>query len=801
MAALLTVASVLPLGIAAAIDIREARQRLVANTAALLAARGDQLRGELDAFHRGYQRSASRFSRLPDIVEFCRSGPGGDDRLARAVRGILDVQPASDANVRGVAVLDASGTVKVATESQLVGQNLSYHRYIREALGGAAVVSDIHLAEPQVGSAPTIAYLNPVRAPDRQFIGLVAIWVRAASLWDVARASNELAGPRSFAVLFDALGIRIAHTYSQDIVFHPGGRLDPATVDALVAERRFGEKTRELLDDVRAFPEQFDRALAQSPDQGVFRGIAPVNRQWNYGVGRRFATVPWTVFYMIPEASLTPQIVQMTRDKTVFAGVIILIALVAGTSFAVVALKPIGSLSTATESIARGELAARVKPGNTDELGRLGVSFNAMAERIEAQATALQHAHDDLERRVQERTAELVETTKDLRESEQNLATTLNSIGDAVIATDLEGRVVRMNPVAEQLTGWALEEAQGRPLADVFRILDENTRRPVDSPVARVLREGVVIGLANHTVLISRDGRERPIADSGAPIHTAIGGISGVVLVFRDQTEERKTEDIHKRSFQLESQNLRIQEGSRLKSEFLANMSHELRTPLNAIIGFAELMHRGKVGPVSAEHREYLGDILTSSKHLLQLINDVLDLAKVESGKMYFQPESVDLARLGSEVRDILRGLAAGKHLHVDLHVDPDAATAVIDPARVKQILYNYLSNAIKFTPAGGRIAIRILPEGSASFRIDVEDTGVGIAADDLGKLFVEFQQLDASAAKRYQGTGLGLALTKRLADAQGGRVAVRSVPGEGSTFSAILPRLMTVAPNGSDGA
>jgi signal transduction histidine kinase len=155
-----------------------------------------------------------------------------------------------------------------------------------------------------------------------------------------------------------------------------------------------------------------------------------------------------------------------------------------------------------------------------------------------------------------------------------------------------------------------------------------------------------------------------------------------------------------------------------------------------------------------------------------------LDLAKVESGKMEFRLESVDLTKTTREVCDIVRGLAM----------------AVVDPARVKQILYNYLSNAIKFTPEHGRITIRILPEGPTLFRIDVEDTGVGIAAEDVGKLFLEFQQLDASASKTYQGTGLGLALTKKLAEAHGGRVAVRSTLGEGSTFSVILPRVMTMA-------
>jgi signal transduction histidine kinase/DNA-binding response OmpR family regulator len=237
-----------------------------------------------------------------------------------------------------------------------------------------------------------------------------------------------------------------------------------------------------------------------------------------------------------------------------------------------------------------------------------------------------------------------------------------------------------------------------------------------------------------------------------------------------------------------------IREANRLKSEFLANMSHELRTPLNAIIGFAELIHRGKAGAVPVEQHEYLGDILTSSRHLLQLINDVLDLAKVESGKMEFRPQTIDVAMLVGEVRDILRGLAAGKRLTVETQVDPEVRTATVDPARLKQVLYNYLSNAIKFTPDEGRMTIRVSPQGSDFFRLDVEDTGIGVRPADIQRLFVEFQQLDASAAKKYQGTGLGLAMTKRIVEAQGGRVEVRSSPGQGSTFSAILPRAMPVA-------
>ncbi|MBL8912040.1 MAG: response regulator [Archangium sp.] len=256
-----------------------------------------------------------------------------------------------------------------------------------------------------------------------------------------------------------------------------------------------------------------------------------------------------------------------------------------------------------------------------------------------------------------------------------------------------------------------------------------------------------------------------------------------------DITPQKQAETLKVRSLQLESENRRIQEANRLKSEFLANMSHELRTPLNAIIGFAELLHDGQVPHDAPQFKEFLSDILTSGRHLLQLINDVLDLSKVEAGKTEFHPEPVDPRTLINEVVAILRTPAANKRIRVSIDVDPALISVFVDPGRLKQVLYNFVSNALKFTPENGRISIRARPEGDAQFKLEVEDTGIGIAATDLGKLFREFQQLDAGAAKKHQGTGLGLALTRRLAEAQGGSVAVSSVPGTGSVFSATLPR------------
>ncbi len=238
----------------------------------------------------------------------------------------------------------------------------------------------------------------------------------------------------------------------------------------------------------------------------------------------------------------------------------------------------------------------------------------------------------------------------------------------------------------------------------------------------------------------------------------------------------------------LHAQYLQVQDANRLKSEFLANMSHELRTPLNAIIGFAQLLHDGKVGAVSADQREYLNDVLTSADHLLQLINDVLDLAKVESGKLEFDPEPVHLTKLIAEVRNILQPLAAARRLTIAAEVDDAVEQVVIDPAKLKQVLYNYLSNAIKFTPEEGRISVRARMEDRAHFRLEVEDSGIGILPDEMEKLFVAFQQLDSSTTKKHQGTGLGLALTKKIVEAQGGRVGVQSHRGRGSIFYVILP-------------
>lgn len=362
------------------------------------------------------------------------------------------------------------------------------------------------------------------------------------------------------------------------------------------------------------------------------------------------------------------------------------------------------------------------------------------------------------------------------RKAEAKFRDLLESAPDAMVIVNLNGQIVLINAQTERLFGYKRDELLGQ-MVEVLVPIKFRTDHPT-------LRNGYFhlpkprhrMGTGTDFYGLRKDGTEFAAEISLNPIETLEGTL--VTAAIRDITERKQLQE-------------QMQKANRLKSEFLANMSHELRTPLNAIIGFTALIHKEKIGPISASQKEYLGDILTSARHLLQLINDILDLAKVESGKIEFHPEPINLANLISEVTDILRELAAEKRLRMETLIAPDLCTVTLDPAKLKQVLYNYCSNAIKFTLDGGKVMIRLSPEQGDMFRIDVEDTGIGIKSEDLDRLFVEFQQLDASTSKRYAGTGLGLAFTKRLVEAQGGKVAVKSMLGKGTTFSVILPRSM----------
>ena len=353
---------------------------------------------------------------------------------------------------------------------------------------------------------------------------------------------------------------------------------------------------------------------------------------------------------------------------------------------------------------------------------------------------------------------------------------------DMLCISNLDGYMRRLNPAWGKTLGFSDAEMCSKPWIEFVH--PEDLQQAIAA--VKTLQTGAEVKRLELRFR-SKSGSYRWLVGSATPALE-----QGVMFAAMSDITERKylEEQLRNRNVELEQQNHRVNEASRLKSEFLANMSHELRSPLNGIIGFTELLYDGKIGPIAERPREFLGRIHASASHLLQLINGVLDLSKVEAGRLEFQPERVSVSSLIREVTEILGALAAEKQIQVETEIEDRVDDVTIDAGRLKQILYNYLSNALKFTGPGGRVVVKLKADGASEFRLEVSDNGVGISEKDVARLFVEFQQLDATTAKRYQGTGLGLALTKRIVEAQGGRVGVESTPGQGSTFFAVLPRV-----------
>ena len=419
-------------------------------------------------------------------------------------------------------------------------------------------------------------------------------------------------------------------------------------------------------------------------------------------------------------------------------------------------------------------------------------------------AMAIENAH--LYGQIEERAREL---SRDLLEQKQYAENVLRSTADGVYSTDRERRVLSWSQGAEAITGLRAAEVLGRPCQEFLRHTDEAGRVLCDTPecpLTTVMTSGQPIPTRQvyaHAV----EGPLVPVAVTAAPIFDEQGQVVGAVEVFRDVSKERQL---------MES----IQRANRAKSEFLAAMSHELRTPLNSIIGFSEVLQDQAFGPLNEKQTRYVGNILVSGQHLLQLINDVLDLSKVEAGKMELVYSEVSLPQALEGAVGMFRTAAAKKNLSLELDVAPEVDILVADPVRLKQILYNLLSNAVKFTPENGKITVvakelkelrelRELPSVPfdyaqdkpsvplvplvplvPSFVVSVSDTGIGIAEEDMPRIWREFEQVESPYTRQHGGTGLGLPLTKRLVELHGGRIWTESaVPGKGSTFTFVLPQ------------
>ncbi len=409
---------------------------------------------------------------------------------------------------------------------------------------------------------------------------------------------------------------------------------------------------------------------------------------------------------------------------------------------------------------------------------------------------------------------ELIDT---LSKTETYLKSILANSADMIITTDKEGRIVEFNPAGYYILGYRKEEIVGKPV-DTLWVYPEKRRQLIEKIKDRSF-------VTNYEALLKKkDGTPIEVSLTISTLKDENGNVIGTVGISKDITEAKKLEraleernlelqelndsleeKVMERTREIQKANKELERSNKLKSQFIATMSHELRTPLNSILGFSDLLLDELFGPLSDKQRRYIQNINNSGNHLLQLINNVLDIAKIESGKMELAYESFDAYQAVMEVESVVKPLINKKKQTLSINKSDDIGIITADKIKFKQILYNLLSNAIKFTDEGGQLQISINktcqpifvdssrenPHSEEMFnflRVTVQDSGIGIKKEDQERIFHEFEQVEGSLSRRFEGTGLGLALTKRLVELQGGEITVQSEEGKGSAFSFTIP-------------
>jgi len=518
------------------------------------------------------------------------------------------------------------------------------------------------------------------------------------------------------------------------------------------------------------------------------------------------APLGWHIFVEQPLAeALAPLYASLKRTGLLLLAGLVLAAAVS-LFLARHMVMPIRAIQAGAGRIAAGDLDQRIDVHTGDELETLATEFNAMAKQ-------LKESYASLERKVEERTHDLTESLEQQTATSEVLKTISRSSFDlsrvlqelmkcvvklsradagalylgqpnsvyelkAAYSTDvtlqqfIESKARRIKPEQSSATARAIEKRQPAQIDDIkqeagYRWVDAPFRTALAVPI---LRESVPIGIIGVLKVV-----QQPFSEKQITLVTTFADQAGIAI-----ENVRLFNEIQDKSAELELAN-------RHKSAFLANVSHELRTPLNAIIGFSEVLRERMFGELNAKQAEYLDDIHGSGRHLLSLINDILNLSKIEAGRMDLELSAFDLGEALQQSLSLVRERASRNRIALSLDMTAEIGDWVADERKFKQIMLNLLSNAVKFTPEGGKVTVHVRRNDSG-VEIAVSDTGIGIADDHLAIIFEEFRQVGADYRRKAEGTGLGLALTKKFVELHGGTMHVESAPGQGSTFTFTLP-------------
>ena len=812
--------SLVPLGLLALLNGNYTRTALINDANQALSAGAKQTAASIDTFVNSNLDNINTEAQLPAFVEYLnltpeeRANSPEEDEIA----AILHALSRRDRLfISSYALIDLRGNNVMDTDDTDVGHDKSSRDYFQRPLEtGLPYVTPVRFS-PTTGES-SIYFSAPVRSsPQDETVGILRVRYKASILQPLIVRNNELVGPESHAILLDENHVRLAHGRNADMIFKS---LIPLRPDQVAALQVAGRLPNRSIEDLSTNLPDFEAGVANRSFSPYFTTqIGAIDNRLYSAALAELETQPWAVVFVQPQEVFLAPIQDQTRTvlflAIAIAGGVAAVAFVIGNLLA----RPLVDLTETVTEFTTGDLEARSQIQTADEIGVLAASFNTMAEQVGKLLTGLEERTHELEV-----SQGVISAVSELSKVSTHLELLLHEAA-TLLQTRFNLYEVHVFLIDEENEQLILRAGSGEGLQALSKndSLDIALNHP-QSVIARAARTRQI------TIVHDADTEENfwvhpllPQTSSEVAIPLISRGTLLGVLDFQDKRSFRFSQsDID--TFEtlagylvtaLENAYLieEIQEAreaaesaNRAKSAFLANMSHELRTPLNAIIGYSEMLQEEAEDIGQEEIVPDLEKIQTASNHLLTLINDILDLSKIEAGRMELNLETFDVMNLVENVLVTIQPAIEKNDNTITIDNKNEVGVMHADPIKIRQVLFNLLSNAAKFTEHGA-ITLNVIrespssPNGHATIERDgewikfqVSDTGIGMTDDQVKRVFDAFTQADSSTTRKYGGTGLGLAISQRLCQLMGGYITVESKLNQGSTFTMLLPARVSSA-------
>jgi signal transduction histidine kinase/CheY-like chemotaxis protein/HAMP domain-containing protein len=811
--------TLIPLIILSFISNRFLRTSIEIQSNESLRVAAEQTRLSIDEFIQSNLDSLEIESSLSSVrrylaLEFNERANSDEEAALRST--LLSLQTKEQIYQPVYAVLDLNGNNIYSTDRASIGRSEADSSYFQSvSTTGISYVSSVEF--PADSSSGVIYLISPIKSESAQIVGYLRSQYDARILQSILDTNLGLIGNRSYPILLDENGLRLADSFSPNAINHFVTPISRQTYDDLLSRNRVPASIP--YEEISQGQAELSAALTEGSVITYYTANLQVQDNLIPHSGTMVSTNsrPWKVAYLQDQSSLTGSLSNQNRLSTaislLMAGIVSLFVIFASSQFS----KPIIDMTRAAEKIADGDLSVQAEVRSTDEIGTLGTAFNSMT-------TQLRDLVETLEIRVRERTQQLAVQNESLQLRSRQLQT-VAEVARSIVSTR------EVDTLLNQVTR-LVSDRFGFYHAGIF-LLDENNEyavlRAANSEGGRRMldrRHRLRVGQVGIVGYVTGTGEPRIATDVGEDavffnnpdlpatrsemaLPLKLGGViigaldvqstesnaftEADVTLFTTLADQISVAIENANAYEISQQTLEeMKELDRVKSQFLANMSHELRTPLNSVIGFSRVILKGIDGPINETQEQDITAIYNSGLHLLNMINEILDLSKIEAGKMELQIDDVEISNVVNNAVNSASGLIKGKPIQLVTRVEPDLPSIKGDELRLSQILTNLLGNAVKFTEKGSitiEAGLHHTEDNADEILITVADTGIGIAPEDQGKLFQRFSQVDDSPTRRTGGTGLGLSIARSLVELHGGRIGLLSSDTNlGSTFYFTIP-------------